>query len=80
LVRHCCEQILAMLLNVRTSGDEFTSVLVDVMDTLDSNLDGKITVTEFMSHAMRNSMLVSCLERAFAIRVPMSVTALAPPA
>jgi hypothetical protein len=41
------------------------------------DLDGKL---QFTSHAMRNSMLVSCLERAFAIRVPMSVTAFVPPA
>ena len=39
------------------------------------NLDGKIGIKEFTDHAFRNKILVECLERAFAVRVPMSVAA-----
>ena len=72
-----CEllQILAMLFNVRQAGDTFASLVVDVLDQLDMNLDGKIGIKEFTDHAFRNKILVECLERAFAVRVPMSVAA-----
>ncbi len=41
-------QILAMLFNVRQSGDTFASVVCDVLDTLDLDLDGKSTCVVWM--------------------------------